>query len=80
QAGPSRTGSGVRRMETPRKQNESVPFARLKSRQVQKLMPNSISLVLKKIFQLLYSHRENELCTGHMQRHCFDSSILLVKV
>ena len=34
----------------------------------------------QKIFQLLHSYGENELCTDHIWRYCFDSLILYVKV
>uniref|UniRef100_A0A8C0QV29 Uncharacterized protein n=1 Tax=Canis lupus dingo TaxID=286419 RepID=A0A8C0QV29_CANLU len=39
-------------------QVELLPFARLKSRQVQKLMPNSISVASKNISTLLVSQVE----------------------
>ena len=34
----------------------------------------------QKIFQLLFSYRENELCAGRIWKYCFDSLILQVKV
>ena len=32
----------------------------------------------QKIFQLLFSYRENELCAGRIWKYCFDSLILQV--